>query len=378
MRVLITNCTRNAGLSTLRALRQAGFDVLGADDRQSPLGLRSRHSIAPYLRLPPQESPDFSRGLLEILERERADALIVTRGVEAAIRARANILQCTRTLLPTATAFDAVNDKAQLLTRCTALGIPASRLLSQDEAVAWLRSHPGERVVVKPRLDMGGGEGVSFVADADRLANVYASTSDAYSGAIITEYVRGPVSNLHAAHLLFDGKSRLIAFFVLRKLRIWPDHVGVTVAAVSTHETEMVEQLVPLFESLGWQGPADAEFKVDELDGQAKVLEINPRFSGAIHFPNSCGVNMPAMLCRAALGEDFPRAVKPAYQAGIHYIDTMRWTRSILGDLRSGAPDRRTVLARALSELRQPRVPSVHVLTDPAPTLAKLWLGLCP
>jgi predicted ATP-grasp superfamily ATP-dependent carboligase len=378
MRVLVTNCTRNSGLSVIRALTAHGFDVLGADDRRSPFGLRSRHVVAPYLLLPPQDSPHFAATLLEALEQVRPDVFIPTRGIRAAVQLRQEILQRTHALLPTPAAFDAINDKAQLLAHCQSLRIAAPRIFEPDEAASWLRSSPGTRVVVKPRIDIGGGTGVHFVDEAGELASIHARTAAAYGGAIITEYVPGPVTNLHAAHLLFDDESRLVAFFVLQKLRIWPAQVGVTVAAVSTHQTELVEQILPLFEAVRWRGPAEAEFKIDERDGRAMLLEINPRFSGAIQFPLACGVDLPGLLCRTALGERLPRADGASYDAGVHYVDVMRWGSAVLNEIRAERVSRRTVIARAAAEVRGPRVRSVHSLSDPAPSIAKLWLGFLP
>jgi len=115
---------------------------------------------------------------------------------------------------------------------------------------------------------------------------------------------------------------------------------------------------MPLFEEVRWRGPAEAELKVDERDGRAKILEINPRFSGAIHFPISCGVNLPALLCRAALGERLPRVQGAQYAAGARYVDTMRWAAAVLAELRGGRSSRRDVVGRAAAEFLGQRVPS--------------------
>jgi len=146
------------------------------------------------------------------------------------------------------------------------------------------------------------------------------------------------------------------------------------VAAVSTHETALVSSLVPMLQQLEWQGPVDAEFKIDQRDGVAKILEINPRFSGAIHFPIACGVNMALLYCRAALGERLEEAVQPDYPEGMHYLDYGRWLSGLLVELRSPGSARWSVLQRGWRhELRRPRARSVHALSDPGPLLAKLF-----
>lgn len=376
MKALVTNCTRNSGLTALRALAGAGWTVLGADDRLFPLGLHSRFASAPYELLPAEGDPLFAPALLDLLDRVRPDVLIPTRGIETACRIRSEITQRCRSLLPSPDAFEGLMDKARLLERCAALGIPAPRSFEPDEAIRFLKRDPGAQVVVKPLRDVGGGQGVHFVADADGLAEIHESVVAAHGAAVITEYVPGPTENLRAAHLLFDSASRLIAFFVLRKSRLWPPKVGITTAADSTHETGLVERLLPLFRNLGWQGPADAELKIDDRDGEAKVIEINPRFSGAIHFPIACGVNMPLLFCRAALGERLEEASRPAYPPGMRYIDLGRWLAGVAVELREPHSSLSATLGHAWGELHGRRVGSVYEFTDPAPVLAKLLMML--
>jgi NAD(P)-dependent dehydrogenase (short-subunit alcohol dehydrogenase family) len=82
MKALVTNCTRNSGLTALRALAGAGWSVLGADDRLFPPALHSRYADAPYVQLPAADDPLFAPALLDLLDRVRPDVFIPTRGIE--------------------------------------------------------------------------------------------------------------------------------------------------------------------------------------------------------------------------------------------------------------------------------------------------------
>ena len=141
----------------------------------------------------------------------------------------------------------------------------------------------------------------------------------------------------------------------MKKLRQWPLDVGVSAAAVSTHEPNLVQALVPLFQSLNWRGPADAEFKFDNRDGIPKLLEINPRFSGAIGFPIACGVNMPSLLCLAATGVTLPENRQAMYSSGTKYINSTAYLRSVVCGERARVP---------------------HFWTDPLANFGKVMLEL--
>lgn len=375
MKALITNCTRNSGLTIMRALAQSGWHVHGADNRLFSLGLRTRYAAAPYELLPPERDAAFLPALLTLIERLRPDVLIPVHAAEQAVYARDALLAHAGCLLASPESFQILNDKLRLLEHCGAFGIAAPDVFEPAQARQRLQATPGSRVVIKPRRDVGGGRSVHIIADPAAVDATYNEVTAAHGGALISDFIPGPVDSLRAVHLLFDAGSRLIAFFVMRKLRIWPPRVGVSVAAVSTHETELLDGLIPLLQALRWQGPVDAEFKIDPRDGKARILEINPRFSGAVHFPIACGLNLPLLYVRAALGERLKEARVPAYRAGLYYLEARRWLVALGAELREPGEYRWSRLRRAWrTELGRPRVPSVNRLGDPAPMLGKLLL----
>ncbi len=376
MKILVTNCTRHAGLSAMRALARAGCEVFGADDRRLPLGLRSRFAAGGYEKLPREDDPALGAAIDDLLERTRPDILIPFRCSEFASRHRRNLLQRTHALLPEPAAYARLNDKSELLELCSQFGVPAPRRFGVDEAVERLRRDAATPVVVKPCRDVGCGAGVSFIVDPARLADAAARVAAAYGKALLTEYIPGPTSHLRAVHLLFDDDSRLIAYFIVQKYRLWPRRTGATIAGISTHETALVRQILPIFKALRWRGPADAELKFDARDGQAKILEINPRFSGIVHFPIACGVNFPLLYARAALGERLAEDLEPRYAAGVHYLTRARWIRSLAAELREQSAGRLPLLAQAFRrEWRGPRVRSIHEPFDPVPTLGRALLA---
>ncbi|MEO7773599.1 MAG: ATP-grasp domain-containing protein [Steroidobacteraceae bacterium] len=369
MKALVTNCTRNSGVAVMQALHQRAWQVHGADDRVPPWGLHARCAAGPYALLPAEDNPRFGAALLKLLDELRPDVLIPTRGVGAACSLAAQQRIASATLLPDVEAYELCNDKSRLLALCKQLHVPVPQRHSLEEGLRLLRSGARQVLVVRPCKDVGGGEGVNFVETAEQLATCTASVIAAYGDALITDLIEGPTTSLRALHLLFDADTRLIGSFVMRKTRIWPPRRGISVAAESTDENELVELVLPIFKALRWRGAADVELKLDERDGTPRLLEINPRFSGAIAFSIACGIDMPGRYCEAALGKRLPEITGCESIAGRRYVDPARWVAAAWHERHT-----RGNFGRALREWRD-RVPHTGS-SDPAARFAKLALSL--
>jgi biotin carboxylase len=369
VKVLVTNCTRNSGLAVMRDVAAGGWEAYGADDRAPPLGLHSRSAAAPYALLPDENAPGFTAALLRLLRMQRPDVLVPTRGIEAACRNAAAVRAETATLLPPVAAFETLNDKGALLDLCERHGFGTPRRYDLPQARECLARGVEKGIVVKPRRDVGGGEDVWFVHAVAELEAAYARVARRAGGALISELIPGDTSCILALHLLFDAHSRLIAHFAMRKLRIWPLQRGVTACSVSVHVPDLLAAVLPLLQELRWQGPVDVEVKIDPRDGRARMLEINPRFSGAIGFPIGCGIEMGRLFCRAALGETVPEQPVDAYAAGVTNLDGVRWLKAALAQRREPGN-----LARGWAEIRRQRVHGELHFSDPGAWLGKLLL----
>ena len=122
------------------------------------------------------------------------------------------------------------------------------------------------------------------------------------------------------------------------------------------------------------EGPAEVELKVDERDGNAKLIEVNPRLPAYLAFAIRCGLQLPRLCARVALGEspDVPgyavgrRYVHPILHAKSALAGERRWTRRLLA------------LSRVLRDMRGACHGDGLNLIDPAPRLGKMiaqWRG---
>lgn len=373
MKVLVTSCTNNSALVAMRALSREGFDVIGADERGLPFGLHSRYS-SPYERLLPPDHREFVACLRGVLEKHRPEIFLPFGTTIEVCKAKSELTGLTKVLLPEPDSFSAVNDKRLVVEQCARFGIATPPLLDREFATRALERGDIAGVVVKPRCNLGGGEGVSMVSDVAELDRAIAA-SELHGEVLLSEYIPGPDASNIAVQVLFDRDSRLIGQFVLRKTRLQPARIGVAAAAVSVHRPDLVSRIVPVFQQLGWRGPADVEFKIDSRTGKAWLIEINARFSGAVAFAFYCGVNLPVLASRAAAGESLPVASTSDYVEGVHYWNPILYTRAVIAAARTRAT-REGLFQKMRDELRGPRVGSPYQFSDPAPLVGKTLLQL--
>jgi predicted ATP-grasp superfamily ATP-dependent carboligase len=377
-RVLVTNATSDAGLATMRALARAGCDVLATDSRRLPLGAGSRFATA-HFPLPEGTQEAFDAALVELVHALRPDALLPlgNRAVFAAARLRERLATMTALNVPDLAAFMAAYDKAACLASCRTLGMACPTSYSMDQALDALgQGEASPVIVVKPRFDEGAARGVRYVGDPQALAREWAACRGRFGDVLLQEYIPGGPDAMKTVVVLFSRDSRLVAAFTMQKLRQWPPRGGLTAMSRSTNARGLVDEVLPFFEKWSWAGPAEVELKFDRRDGRHKVIEINPRFPAYLRFPLRCGLDLPALAVRLALGEPVePCPAFPGYAVGATYLDPGVFLRSALSDLRRrGGPP----FGAVTRDLYRGLPVVLDMLSDPVPLIGRALASLSP
>jgi len=332
MKVVVTGATRNAGMAIIRALGQNGMEVIGTDNRTLPFGWTSRYSSRHYV-YPLTQTAGFVESLISIIQREKPDVLLPVGGANLISKHKMVFEKHCALLAPEYGSFGVAFDNQKTLEECAALGIPCPRILTENEAMETLKdnSHRSEPVmlVIKPRKEVGGGQGVSFCVDGTSMKRAKNQIENQFGETVIQEYIPGDTECMRTVNLIFDKRSRLAAYFTTRKIRQWPPTGGTSALSISTAERELVDIVLPFFEKWQWQGPAEVEFKIDPRDRRPKLIEINPRFWGYIGFPIQCGVNFPLIACHLAKGGNAADWAYPKYAIGTKYINPTAYARAV-------------------------------------------------
>lgn len=373
MKALVTNATEDGGLVAARSLSAGGFTVIGADTLRLPAGLRSRYLTA-YHWVGDPGDPHLEEAFIRLVETVRPDVFlpIGTAGVMAASRHRDTLAAMTALNVVDPAAFMAAFDKSACMAECRRLGIACPALYTLDGALAALEARPGAvTVVVKPGWDVGAATGVRYVRDPTALRAAVEGCAGAFGDYVIQEFIPGGVDAMSTVVLLFTPDSHLAAAFTTQKTRHWPQTGGPTAASRSTAEHGLIELVLPFFEKWRWRGVAEVELKLDARDGQHKVIEINPRFPGYLRFPWHCGLDLPMLAARAALGEGtVTRARLPGYRVGATYVAPTLFLRTLRDDAR--ACGIAAAIRRGRTDLRGSAPVVLGMLADPLPLLLRV------
>ncbi|MFN3658770.1 MAG: ATP-grasp domain-containing protein [Pseudolabrys sp.] len=147
--------------------------------------------------------------------------------------------------------------------------------------------------------------------------------------------------------------------------RQYPVNVGYTSSFVETVDNPAVVEAASRFlGALKYSGPVEVEFKFDARDGSYKILDVNPRLWAWVGIGEAAGVDFPALLYRATVGEHIEPVTARAGTAWMH----------LTRDLVAAAQEMmigRLSLQRYLAGLRKRIAFAIFATDDVVPALAE-------
>lgn len=349
-------------LAAVRSLARSGARVIMGGDVKRP-AFFSRHCAGRILYPHPEDGLDrFLDALEDHLKTKRYDVLLpmsdhITIPV---VSARERLERYVRMVVPEPTSLERSRDKLKTLAiaRRLGIGIPPTQLVRGPEDLAGAADRTGLPCVLKPRRG-AAGIGVQFIDSHEELAAawergliqenlVYETRTRLLQG-----FLRGEVHDVCA--LFCRGKPR--AALTQKRVRMLPPRGGIAVLAETTDEPELRELAIDLLTAMRWHGPAQVEFRVDERDGQPKLMEVNGRFWATLELSILAGIDFPALACRMAVDGD----VEPLFHYGVG--QRFRWPVPFAFQRGRSSHLRWSLLRPAL------RMGSNLSITDPLPHL---------
>ncbi len=184
---------------------------------------------------------------------------------------------------------------------------------------------------------------------------------------IVQEVIPGEDSRLVYAPFYVDRAGVVRGIFTGRKHRVIPTGFG-SASFVETYTDPVLQELVVRFlEAVGYRGLGGLEFKEDPRDGQYKLIEFNTRFGMWDGLGVHCGVDLPFISYRDALG--LPVESQLGSAPGLKWVDWQRDFRAFMDYRRKGT----LTYGAWRTSLRGPKVYAIYSREDWRPGVAFTW-----
>lgn len=373
MRVLLTGSSRLGPVPVMKALAAEGARSILAvhPDEWAPAG-RSRHCREMW-QLPPLEpTDDFIESLLALLRTQNIDVLLPLSDevIIALAPWRREVERLAAYAAPTAETIANAVDKgrmARLLAGRNDVFQPPLTVGPDDPehaAGAWPGRFP---VLIKPRT-ASGAAGVTLARDREELDAVYRQVHAHFPLPIIQQHLDYAPGDKIKLCYVFDKGGRMTASSMVRVLEersligvgagSATRRGGISLTFVSDHDAALLERGRRTMEALGWRGHGFVEAVRDPVEGEFRIIDINPRLCGTIPLSLSLGLNYAWDSCLVALGRTPPD--RSAYSRGV------RGRRSV--EFMDGDRTRKSALTIFDPRYRTP----VSLFEDPVPVLHNL------
>jgi predicted ATP-grasp superfamily ATP-dependent carboligase len=321
--VVITDGEQRAALAVVRSLGRAGYRCVVCSSSGRSLAGASRFAAGDRAVPPALAEPAAFASSVIALVRTEAAALVIpiSEAAMLALLPEQSALAPAVVPFPDAEAFRRLSDKAELLRVAPEVGLAVPRqvtLRDPTEAARLTGDAIGFPVVLKPSRSVAGGGArrrkltVRHAASLGELrAEAAAMPGEAYP-LLVQQRIIGPGIGIFL--LVWNGAT--IAEFAHRRLREKPPSGGVSVYRESVAaDPGLVARSRALLDRFGWRGVAMVEYKLDAATGTPYLMEINGRFWGSLQLAIDAGVDFPALLAAAALGDPIEPARR--YRLGV-------------------------------------------------------------
>ena len=304
--MLVTGAGGPAGVAVIRSLLQrADVDVFAGDMDGWASGLY----LVPGGRrriLQPGLAPEFVDEIARICAEDDIDVLFSTVDVELPpLAARRTDLGGAVLAAASLETLDVTLDKWELARRCAPLlRVPETQLLNAaGTAEPW--DFP---VIVKPRRG-AGSRGVRLIADRAQLEALGVDET-----LIIQEHLPGAEFSVD---VLADDGGHVVAAVPRTRTRV---DSGVSIAGRTVHDAALEKTAGDVAAAIGLTGVANVQLRYDR-NGVPALLEVNPRFPGALPLTIAAGVNMPSLALDLALGVAIPTSIDFRELANVRYLE---------------------------------------------------------
>lgn len=248
-------------------------------------------------------------------------------------------------------------------------GIPLPRYwtVSSTADLDGIRDELVFPLLVKPRLSHLFQEKFRakflLARDTVELDDALQVVEQAGVDVLLMEQIPGPDSRLCSYYTYLDEQGTPLFDFTKRIIRRYPAGMGLACYHVTDQVDGVKDLALRLFREAGLIGVANAEFKLDERDGQLKLMECNARFTAADCLLASSGIDLAWFVYCRLTGQ--PTEALDTFRTGVHLWDPIRDFTAFLERRRTGEMS----LPAWLADVCRRHTFPLFSWTDPRPSL---------
>lgn len=310
------------GLAIVRELGQAGVPVIAMSDDPHAIGLRSRHVWRAVVVGPPRSAAVIAavRALGE--ELGPCSLMTVSEANLSWLSLHRGDFGKVRPIAPARAALDAVLDKQRTLAAAQRVGIEVPRTVeprSLDDIARIAQVFPYPAVVkwkdanaIAPVLAAAGMDFVKaeYIYSADELLALGRRYAPIGQWPLLQQYCAGQGLGL----FFFMCRGRAVQRFQHVRIAEWPPEGGfssVCDAVPLDCHRDLQQRSIELLQSIGWEGVAMVEYRLDPTTGRAVLMEINGRYWGSLPLAVHAGAGFALLAHQVAMHLPLARLPPP-------------------------------------------------------------------
>ena len=317
VRVLLLEGFARQNMALMPALKKLGCHVTTCNASRLDVGYASRWPDEKLIGFWDREDADGSyAALLKVLKRGHYDVTIPTTDFSARLLAD-HIHEVSKYTHPAENGpdlFYRVMNKQQTMRFCDLADVPHPRTWYDMDCLEDVLDAGIEYpFVIKPRIGYGG-IGFRVIRSEQELREHFDATAQRCGPLLVQEYIPQTGAQFQC-QVFMDQNGEAASAVLFDKTRWYPVSGGSSCCNMTRHDHRIVTDCVRLLRTIGWRGYADVDLIFDPRDGQAKVMEINPRSTGGVKIVFAAGVDAARQIVELALG--LPVTRYPDYMDGV-------------------------------------------------------------
>ena len=215
-------------------------------------------------------------------------------------------------------------DKLQTYRNAVVAGVPTPRFWHDQtpDQIMRLRDALVFPLLVKPLyshlFQKQFGRKFFVVQNVNELMEVVNRVQETSAQTMLVEMIPGPDDRLCSYYTYLDAAGNPLFDFTKRVIRRFPTHSGGGCYHITDKVPKIRELSLKLFRQVKLMGLANVEFKLDERDGQLKLIECNARFTAANCLLTDSGYDLALFVYNRLVG-------RPQQQWGDYPVGKRLW-----------------------------------------------------